>query len=177
MDQISLYSCSKRMDQERLDSLGMESTVLTRWRWGALAHLSGGELELQYRYTLVRLAKQSATLTRSSTRGWLRITCGCMLAWESAADAAARMDCHLCRASAAVRQNTLGTQRDAQRRSATGTLRQPALQIETVRSERRRAVPDARNPRPRLGRQNNPRVAWAKPDPWETLWLTLQGAA
>lgn len=47
-----------KMDQERSDLLGEDSIIPARWRWAALAPLTGDDLELHYRHTLENLARE-----------------------------------------------------------------------------------------------------------------------
>lgn len=47
-----------KMDQERSALLNESSIIPAKWRWSALASLSGDELEIQYRHALENLAKE-----------------------------------------------------------------------------------------------------------------------
>ncbi|SFU48910.1 type I restriction-modification system subunit M [Halomonas korlensis] len=61
IEQIT-YLLFLKMDEERVELLGEETSVPSQWRWAKLVVKDGDELELQYRHTLEALARESGLI-------------------------------------------------------------------------------------------------------------------
>ncbi|BAW80124.1 DNA methyltransferase [Candidatus Nitrosoglobus terrae] len=61
VEQIT-YLLFLKMDQERVELLGEESSIPPQWNWQQLISKEGDDLELQYRHTLEALARESGLI-------------------------------------------------------------------------------------------------------------------